>query len=40
MRTNAIVVEIVRSPVAASWAAKAESGGTSSAADFCRRVGR
>ena len=40
IRTKAIVVEIVRSPVAVSCAANADSGGTSSAADFCRRVGR
>jgi hypothetical protein len=40
MRTKAIVVEIVRSPVSLSWPSKAESGGTWSDADFARRAGR
>jgi hypothetical protein len=39
-RTNAIVVEISRSPVLSSCALKASSVGTSSATDFTRRAGR
>ena len=40
MRTNAIVVEISRSPVPLSCASKALSSGTSSACALRRRAGR
>jgi hypothetical protein len=41
IRTNAIVVEIVRSPVGLSWASNAESSGTGSdSLDRARRQGR
>ncbi len=40
MRTNAIVVEISRSPDASSSAPNASSGGTSSGATVLRRCGR
>ena len=38
-RTNAIVVEISRSPVSSSWPLKVSSGGTSSGAARRRRAG-
>ena len=40
IRTNAIVVEIVRSPVGLSCAAKADSSGTGSGSLVGRRAGR
>ena len=39
IRTNAIVVEISRSPVGLSWAANAESSGTVRSRERCRRTG-
>ncbi len=40
MRTNAMVVEISRSPVPSSTAANASSGGTASGGACLRRAGR
>ncbi len=40
MRTNAMVVEISRSPVPSSCAPKAESGGTASGSHSVRRAGK